>query len=60
MPGKQSKLRYRTMLAEVSDKVQAALRTGVEANPFPSEDKRYARFSRQLAHAQRAAALFEL
>lgn len=59
MPGKQSRLRYRTMLTEVSDKAQAALRTGVETNPFPAEDKRHARFERKLNAMKAAAWLLE-
>jgi hypothetical protein len=59
MPGKQSKLRYRTMLAEVRDPVRAALRTGVETNPFPTEDKRHARFARKLNAIKAAVWLLE-
>lgn len=59
MPGKQSKLRYRAMLAEVEGKAQEAFRKGVLTNPYPLDDKRHERFTRRLRSMQAAAFLVD-
>jgi hypothetical protein len=59
MSGKQSGLRYRAMLAEVSEKAREAFRTGVHANPYPRDDKRHVRFKRKLGAIQAADWLLE-
>lgn len=55
-----SSLRYRAMLADVDAATWAALRSGDYANPYPGDDKRHARFERQLAHRRRVECLAEL
>lgn len=59
MPGKQSGLRYRERLAEVREKAREAFRTGVHTNPYPPEDKRHARFKRELDAIKAADWLLE-
>jgi len=60
MPGKQSKLRYRAMLAEVEAKARAAFAAGSDTNPYPAEDKRHERFRRRLDNIQAIAWVFDL
>ena len=57
---KPSKLRYKTMLAEVSEKVDAAFLSGDYANPYQEDDKRHARFARNLLHKRITAAVFDM
>jgi sugar (pentulose or hexulose) kinase len=59
MPGKQSKLGYQMMLAEVSEKAHEAFRSGVYTNPYPYDDKRHARFERKLNAIKAADWLLE-
>lgn len=57
---KPSKLRYKAMLAEVQEKVDAAMLRGDYTNPYPEDDKRHERFARNLNHRRITAALFDM
>lgn len=60
MPGKQSKLHYRAMLAEVEDKARTAFKNGDFINPYPADDNRHERFNRRLASIRATDWIFEL
>lgn len=61
MPGnnRPSKRRYKAMLEDVAKRVQYAVYSGDDANPYPTDDKRHERFTKQLVHARWAASEFQ-
>jgi hypothetical protein len=60
MPGKVSRMRYCTMLAEVEEQAWAAYRAGRVDNPYLADDPRHDRFSRRLASIRSTGKLLDL
>lgn len=48
MPGKGSKARYKAMQEDVTRRVMYAFSSADHKNPYPEDDKRHARFRREL------------